>query len=135
LLVLLFFKILYFYFGNLYFKFGSEAGASAFLGIYISELDNSVGHSHQSVVREAIPTNQQLGRSFPPISSQVGHAQQSAARYSHILAVRKAIRTNVDHSQQSAAKQAIPSIGSWLGEDRSHQSGIGCAILTNPQSE
>ncbi len=40
--VLLLFKILYFCFRNLYFKFGSEAGASAFLGIYISELDNSV---------------------------------------------------------------------------------------------
>ncbi len=41
--VLLLFKILCFCFGNLYFKFGSEAGASAFLGIYILELDNSVG--------------------------------------------------------------------------------------------
>jgi hypothetical protein len=42
LYVLLLFKILYFCFGNLYFKFGSEAGASAFLGIYISELGSSV---------------------------------------------------------------------------------------------
>jgi hypothetical protein len=47
LYVLLLFKILYFCFGNLYFKFVSEAGASAFLGIYISELDNSAGtHGH-----------------------------------------------------------------------------------------
>jgi hypothetical protein len=28
-------------FGNLYFKFGREAGAIAFLGLYISDLDNS----------------------------------------------------------------------------------------------
>jgi hypothetical protein len=34
-------------FGNLYFKFGSEAGASAFLGLYISDLDNSVGNTLQ----------------------------------------------------------------------------------------
>ncbi len=35
------FKILYFCFGNICFKFGSEAGASAFLGLHISDLDNS----------------------------------------------------------------------------------------------
>ncbi len=47
--VLLLFKILYFCFGNLCFKFGSEAGASAFLGIYISELDKSVRLSRIAV--------------------------------------------------------------------------------------
>ncbi len=31
-----------FCFGKIYFKFGSEAGANAFLGLYISDLDNSV---------------------------------------------------------------------------------------------
>jgi hypothetical protein len=37
-----FLRILKFHFGNLYFKFGSEAGASAFLELYISDLDNNV---------------------------------------------------------------------------------------------
>jgi hypothetical protein len=40
--------------GNLYFKFGSEAGASAFLGLYISDLDNSVGNTLQIGFDESV---------------------------------------------------------------------------------